>query len=242
MSWEMEAVLAADLQTITVSDYTSSSVTNPMTIPPFNRTPPQGSTVAASADDADSRFMLFVEQSGNTIYLQGTVVANTPGSSSSSVTVTTTEPLESPFVAGSLTVTCYAPIMCRIQYAPTVTPGVNTTFAESVVSVERSQPGWLHARYFGRGDYGSALTTGIATYDDDQGVCRAVLMSSVTDDPDGDNGKLLYNSVHRIEVASERAMNQSLGLELWEANAWQPLAFKSVVIDYMPKDNSKVNQ
>jgi hypothetical protein len=245
MSWTVDGVLGADLQTITVSAYTAFSLTNPTAFPPFNRTPPPGSTTAPSAAETDSRFILFCEQSPYNGYFQGTVAVATPALSSSAMTITATEafsPSSAPFVAGSITVTLYAPILCRLQYAPTVTPGVNTTFSETVVSAERTQPGWLHARYFGRGDIGSALETGIATYDDDQGVCRATLMGSLTSDFNGNDGKIAYNGVHRIEVASERAMNQSLVLELWEANAWQPLAFKAVVVEYTPKDNSKVNQ
>jgi hypothetical protein len=242
MSWEFsDAVLGADMQTITVASYSASSMTNPMTVPPYNRTPPPGAVVAPNAAACDSRFIVSLDQGGNFETVQGTVVASAPGLSSSAVAITLTEALTSPWAAGSITATVYAPILCQVQYAPTVIPGQNLAFTEAVVTMERVQPGYVQARFFGRKDLVDANFYVDGLYDDDQGVRRAILLGSLTAD-DGSSGKLAYNEVIRFEVASDRGFDQQLGLELWEANARQPLAIKGVVVDYRPQENSKVNQ
>lgn len=242
MSWAMTGTLDATLQIISVSNYSTYATSNPMTIPPFSRTPPAGAVTATNAADADSRWMVKIEQGGNTSYVQGTVIATTQGSATSPVTVNLSLPLASPYVAGAATVTCYAPILTRLQYAPTATPGQNTNFTEVLATCERVEPGFMLARFFGRKDLSTAVTLPVGAYDDNQGVCRAIEMPSITSDPSGTAGRLAYNSILRFEVPSDRSFDQQIGVEFWECNAWQPLTFKSVVVTYQPVDNTKVIQ
>jgi hypothetical protein len=237
MQWYYAATIGSDLTTITISS--AESTVNPTSVPPFTRTPPQGATVAPSAAEADSRWVMFLEQAPYSGYFQCTVSVAVPGVSSSSMTVTVSDALPEQFIAGAAFVTLFSPILCRVQYAPTVVPGQNAAFMENVVTIERSMPGYIVSRYFGRNDVGNADVLPIGSYEEDQGVCRAVDLPELVSGVTGTGGVMAYNQIVRFEVPSDRAANQNLGIELWECNAWQPLAIKAVVIDYRPEENTK---
>jgi len=233
------ATLAADLQTLTISAY--SMTVNPASLPPLRVDPPAGAVDSAGNDAADFWWVFSLTQGSVTAQAFGVAAVTTPSSATSAITITLSQPVTT-LTAGTMTVTGYPPIICRVQYAPFATPGGNARFGDALITVERCQPGYMISRFFGRQDLGDATEQAIGWYGDSYGVSRAKLMPSITAGAFGVGSLISYNDVVRVPVARERAVGQTLGLELWEGVAWQPLAIKAVTLDKGDKDNAKVTQ
>jgi hypothetical protein len=231
------ATLAADLQTLTIAAY--DATTSAGALPPIVVEPPAGAVSSAGNDSAAFWWVFSCVQGSVTAQAFGTVAVASPSSATSAITITLAEALTT-IAAGSVTVTGYPPVICRVQYAPFASPGGNSGFGDILVTLERCQPGWLVGRFFGRQDLGDAATQPIGWYGDAYGVSRAKLMPSITTSGAGVGSLMSYDDAQRFATPRERAVGQTLGLELWEGVAWQPLAIKAVTVDKGDKENSKV--
>lgn len=231
------ATLAADLQTLTIAAY--DATTSAGALPPIVVEPPAGAVASAGNDSAAFWWVFSCVQGSVTAQAFGTVSVTSPSSATSAITITLAEALTT-IAAGSVTVTGYPPVICRVQYAPFASPGGNSGFGDILVTLERCQPGWLVGRFFGRQDLGDAATHPIGWYGDAYGVSRAKLMPSITTSGAGVGSLMSYDDAQRFATPRERAVGQTLGLELWEGVAWQPLAIKAVTVDKGDKENSKV--
>jgi hypothetical protein len=236
-AYEFSGTLNAAKTSISVSAY--DATVNPGEVPPYEWVPPAGAIADASNDLATFAWVAEVTQSAVTLTVQATVAPTVAGSATSPVTISLNTELTD-FVAGSVTVVAYAPIICRVQYAPSAAPGSNAFFGDMLATIERAQPGWLIARFFNRQDYANASVAAVGQYRDTYGVSRALLMPSITATNNGIGADMAYHDAQRFFVPSERATDQMLGVEIWEGNAWQPLAIKSVSPDRRPTENAKV--
>lgn len=236
-AYTMSGTVSAGAQAITASLVTAS---NPGSYSPYVWTPPTGAIVDANNAAASFCWAFELVQGATTEVAQGTISQGT-GSATQSITITLTTALTS-IVAGALTsITAYPPIICRVQYAPSAAPGSNAMFGDMLVTVERCQPGWLIARFFNRNDFGNASIPADGDYLDTYGVSRATLMASITTSNSSGLGSLYaYHDPQRFFVPSERATDQVLGVEIWEGNAWQPFAIKSISPDKRATENAKV--
>lgn len=233
------ATIASDLLTISVAAYDAE--TNPAELPPRVVDPPAGSVSGDGIDAAAYWWAFSITQGAVTVSVPGTIAVASPSSATSAITITLAQAV-SGITAGSVTVSGYSPIICRVQYAPFAAPGSNASFGDALAVIERCQPGYMIARFFGRQDFGDATDQPVGWYGDAYGVSRARLMASITADDYGLGSLITYEEVVRFPTPRERAVNQSLGLELVEGVAWQPLAIKSASLDKGDKDNSKVNK
>ncbi len=238
-TYSFSGVLSANKLSVAVSAY--NATVNPGVYPPYNWIPPVGAVDNATNNAATFAWVLEVTQGSITATAQGTVAPTTLGSATSPVTITLATAASS-LTAGSVTVVAYAPIICRVQYAPFAAPGSNAQFGGVLVTAERAQPGWMIGRFFNRRDFGDANIYADGPYTDDAGVSRALIMPSLTSSNNGLGANMAYHDVQRFAVPSERATDQILGVELWEGNAWQPFAIKVVSLDKRPTDNEKIVQ
>lgn len=238
-SYTLSGTISADLQTITA---TLVLVDNPGVYAPRIWSPPPGAVTDVNNAAAKFYWALDVTKDATLELAQG-VLSQGNGDASQSITVTLARPLTT-LTAGAVTsLVAYPPIICRVQYAPSVSPGSDAMFGDMLVTVERAQPGWLIARFFNRNDFGDATIPADGDYLDTYGVSRANLMPSITvSNSSGLGGLYNYHDPQRFFVPSERVSDQVLGVELWEGNAWQPFAIKSVSPDKRVKENVKVTR
>ena len=233
-------VLAANLSTIAISAYNVTGGAG--SLPPRVWRPPSGSETNEKNELAEFMWSVVVTQGGTTEDALCTVSVADPTSATSAMTVTTHQPL-STIAAGTVTLTLRSPVIHRVQYAPFASPGDNAGFGDFLVTAERSQPGWLIARFFGRQDLGDAEEQAVGWMKDDAGISRAVLMPSLTAAAaSGISAQLRYSDVQRFATPDKRANDQVLGLELWHGCAWDTFALKAVTVQKSERENSKVTR
>ena len=242
LSYNLVASVQSGLQSLSFQFYNATN-SNPGPMAPKIWSPPSG--LIADVNNAAASFLWSFEvtQGASSAVVQGVVSSYTGSDPLEVISATLITPLTG-FSVGALT-TCiaYPPIICRVQYAPSVSPGSDAMFGDMLVTVERAQPGWLIARFFNRNDFGDATIPADGDYLDTYGVSRANLMPSITvSNSSGLGGLYNYHDPQRFFVPSERVSDQVLGVELWEGNAWQPFAIKSVSPDKRVKDNAKVTR
>lgn len=237
-AYSFSGTLAADLRTISVAQYDSTG--NPGTLPPYKWTAPAGAVDVDTLDSVTFDWVLKVTQGGTTQTVQGTVTPATPGLATSAVTIVTNQALT--LAAGSVTVVAYAPILMRVTYAPTATPGSNARFGDVLATLERSLPGWVVGKFNTRRDFGNNDTVATGEYMQTSGVCRAVQLASMTATAFGVTRKMSYADVVRIPTPAERAADQAMSFEVWLGAAWQPYALKSVAVSVDTLDTPKVKR
>lgn len=236
-TYSFSGTLLSDLQTISISSYDNSQNTG--FLPPKIWSVPAGS--GASINNSGFPWVIQITSGSVTATSPGFLSVDIPGLPTSPVTITTSSVI-SGISSGSVTVKAFSPIITRIQYAPSIAPGSNVNFGDLVLTVERSQPGPLVARFFNRLDYGSASITAVGAFTDNYGVARMAMMPSITTADGGISSLISYSDVQRIPTPSERSFDQQLIVEIWEGAAWQPLAIKSCVVEERVLNNGKIKQ
>ena len=239
-AYTLTAVVDSGLRSISFQ-FGGGGLSNPGAYAPKVWIPPTGAISDVNNAAAAFLWAFDVTQGSITATVQGVVSSYTGTNANQIISATLVSSLTG-FSVGALT-TCiaYPPIICRVQYAPSVSPGSDAMFGDLLVTVERAQPGWLIARFFNRNDFGDSTVPADGDYLDTYGVSRANLMQSITvSNSSGLGGLYTYHDPQRFFVPSERTSDQVLGVELWEGNAWQPFAIKSVSPDKRVKDTAKV--
>lgn len=247
-SYVFSGSLSADGLTIAVANYVATS--NPGSLPPYHWVAPVGTTPPASTANASASTAVFawvvsVTQGGTNRIAQADIVPSVVGSATSPVSIVLSTAMAQFDAGAAVEVVAYAPIICRVQYAPFAMPGSWSQFGDVLMTMERCQPGSLVGRFYGgKRDAGNANENAIGGYFDTLGITRALMMQSVTTSPvapltGGLTHRINYEDLQRLSVPSERSTWETIGFEWWEGNAWQPLAVKAVSMEKRSTDNAK---